>query len=138
LVDDRDHTMQLDPIHADRQRYDHQRHRLVLRRSRPWRNTHRDRRTLRYARSRTIAVSPTSPLPHHTRFHELAHVLLGHTTEGEQNDGALTPRNLRECEAEAVAMRCCAALGLPGVEFSGISGTGGGLERYRGGPPSGF
>ena len=35
------------------------------------------------------------------------------------NDGALTPRNLRECEAEAVAMRCCAALGLPGVEFGG-------------------
>jgi hypothetical protein len=47
-----------------------------------------------------------------------AHVLLGHTAEGEQNDGELTPRNLRECEAEAVAMLCCAALGLPGVEFS--------------------
>lgn len=72
-----------------------------------------------YACGRTIAVSPTSPLPHLTRFHELAHVLLGHTTEGEQNDGALIPRNLRECEAGAVAMRCCAALGLPGVEFSG-------------------
>ena len=27
-----------------------------------------------------------------------------------------TPRSLRECEAEAVAMLCCAALGLPGVE----------------------
>ena len=37
---------------------------------------------LGYARGRTIAVSPTNPLPHHTRFHELAHVLLGHTTEG--------------------------------------------------------
>ena len=74
---------------------------------------------LGYARGRSIAVSPTSPLPHLTRFHEMAHVLLGHTIEGEQNDGALTPRNLRECEAEAVAMRCCAALGLPGVEYSG-------------------
>jgi hypothetical protein len=95
----------------------------VLRRCRPWRSTHRDRRTLRYGRSRTIAVSPTSPLPPHTRFHELAYVLLGHTTEGEQNDGALTPRNLRECEAEVVAMRCCAALGLPGVEFSGTYRT---------------
>src|SRR4029450_9342870 len=30
--------------------------------------------TLGYARGRTIAVSPTSPLPHLTRFHELAHV----------------------------------------------------------------
>ena len=74
---------------------------------------------LGYARGRTIAVSPTSPLPHLTRFHELAHVLLGHTTEGDQHDGELTPRNLRECEAEAVAMLCCAALDLPGVEFSG-------------------
>ena len=74
---------------------------------------------LGYARGRTIAVSPLSPLPHMTRFHELAHVLLGHTTEGEHNDDALTPRNLRECEAEAVAMRCCAALDLPGVRSSG-------------------
>jgi IrrE N-terminal-like domain len=72
-----------------------------------------------YARGRTIAVSPTSPLPHLTRFHELAHVLLGHTGEGDQNDGALTPRDLCEGEAEAVAMRRCAALGLPGVEFGG-------------------
>jgi hypothetical protein len=74
---------------------------------------------LGYARGRTIAVSPISPLPYLTRFHELAHVLLGHTAEGDQNDGALIPRNLRECEAEAVAMRCCAALGLPGLKFSG-------------------
>ena len=77
-----------------------------------------DGNVLGYASGRSIAVSPINPLPHKTRFHELAHVLLGHTTEGEQNDGELTPRNLRECEAEAVAMLCCAALELPGVEFS--------------------
>jgi hypothetical protein len=65
-------------------------------------------------------VSPINPLPHKTRFHELAHYALDHTTEGEQNDGELTPRTLRECEAEAVAMLCCAALELPGVEFSRI------------------
>ena len=35
------------------------------------------------------------------------------------DDGELTARNLRECEAETVAMLCCAALDLPGVEFSG-------------------
>jgi hypothetical protein len=75
--------------------------------------------TLGYARGRTIAVSPTSPLPHLTRFHELAHVVLGHATERELNDGALTSRRLRECEAEAVAMRCCAALELPGRKSSG-------------------
>jgi hypothetical protein len=55
-------------------------------------------------------------MPHKTRFHELAHVLLGHTVEGVQADGEITPRNLRECEAEAVALVCCAALELPGVE----------------------
>jgi len=71
-----------------------------------------------YARQRAIAVSPHDELPHKTRFHELAHVLLGHTTEGEQADGEITPRSLRECEAESVAMLCCAALELPGVEFS--------------------
>jgi antirestriction protein ArdC len=73
---------------------------------------------LGFARGRTIAISPINPLPHKTRFHELAHVLLGHTTEGEQADGELTPRSLRECEAEAVTLICCAALDLPGVEFS--------------------
>jgi hypothetical protein len=57
-------------------------------------------------------------MPHKTRFHELAHVLLGHTAEGMQADGEITPRNLRECEAEAVALVCCAALELPGVECS--------------------
>src|SRR5207244_11982648 len=71
-----------------------------------------------YARQRTIAVSPLAAMPLKTTVHEAVHVLLGHTSEGEQNDGELTPRNLRECEAEAVAMLCCAALDLPGVEFS--------------------
>ncbi len=48
--------------------------------------------------------------------HELAHVLLGHTAEGLQADTPITPKNLRECEAEAVALLCCAALDLPGVQ----------------------
>jgi antirestriction protein ArdC len=77
-----------------------------------------DGNVLGFARDRSIAISPVNPLPHKTRFHELAHVLLGHTSEGEQNDGERTPRNLRECEAEAVALVCCAALELPGVEYA--------------------
>jgi antirestriction protein ArdC len=71
-----------------------------------------------YARERTIAISPLNSLPHKTRFHEIAHILLGHCSEGEQADNEQTPRNLRECEAEAVAMLCCASLNLPGVECS--------------------
>jgi hypothetical protein len=75
-----------------------------------------DGNCLGYARERSIAINPVNPLPHKTRFHELAHILLGHTGEGAQKDAELTPRNLRECEAEAVALLCCAALSLPGVE----------------------
>ena len=77
---------------------------------------HVDGNCLGLARDRLIAVNPVNPLPHKTRFHELAHVLLGHTVEGLQADSDVTPRNLRECEAEAVALLCCAALALPGVD----------------------
>jgi len=75
-----------------------------------------DGNCLGFARDRSIAINPVNPMPHKTRFHELAHVLLGHTAEGVQADGERTHRNLRECEAEAVAMLCCAALDLPGVQ----------------------
>ena len=72
----------------------------------------------RYARQRSIAVSPVAELPHKTRFHELAHVVLGHTAEAEAglSDSDLTPRSLREVEAEAVALVCLEALGLPGAD----------------------
>ena len=76
---------------------------------------HTDGNCLGYARERSIAINPVNPLPHKTRFHELAHVLLGHTAEGVQADTEITPRNLRECEAESVALVCCGALELPGV-----------------------
>ncbi len=76
---------------------------------------HTDGNCLGFARERSIAINPVNPLPHKTRFHELAHVLLGHTTEGTQTDSEITPRTLRECEAESVALLCCAALDLPGV-----------------------
>jgi antirestriction protein ArdC len=77
-----------------------------------------DGNVLGFARGRSIAINPVNPMPYKTRVHELAHVLLGHTAEGVQTDGEITPRNLRECEAEAVALLCCAALDLPGVDCS--------------------
>jgi antirestriction protein ArdC len=77
-----------------------------------------DGNVMGFARGRTVAINPVNPMPWKTRFHEIAHVLLGHTSKGEQSDGELTPRNLGECEAESVALLCCAALGLPGVECS--------------------
>jgi hypothetical protein len=71
-----------------------------------------------YARQRSIAVSPLAELPHKTQFHELAHVVLGHTGEADAGltDSEMTPRSLREVEAEAVALVCLEALGLPGAD----------------------
>ena len=70
-----------------------------------------------YARKRQIAINPVAQLPHKTLFHETAHVLLGHTSEADFTDTERTPKNLREVEAEAVALLCCEALNLEGAQF---------------------
>ena len=67
--------------------------------------------------TREIAINPLAALPHKTTFHEMAHVVLGHTTSETLVDGELTPHHLREVEAESVALICCETLGLPGAEF---------------------
>ena len=69
-----------------------------------------------YASGRTIAINPVAALPHKTRFHEIAHIVLGHTVEHEMQDSERTPRDIREVEAESVAFICCALLGLPGLD----------------------
>lgn len=71
-----------------------------------------------FARRRQIAISPLAALPHKTTFHELAHVLLGHTAEGATADGDETPRNLVEVEAEAVALILCETLELAGADYA--------------------
>jgi len=68
-----------------------------------------------YAKDKSIAVSPIAALPHKTRFHELAHVVLGHTGESVMQDDERTPRDIREVEAESVAYICCSVLDLPGL-----------------------
>lgn len=69
-----------------------------------------------YACERNVAVSPIATLPHKTLFHEIAHVLLSHTEQGSgRDDHELTPQDLREVEAECVALICCESLGLGGV-----------------------
>jgi len=73
---------------------------------------------LGYAKDRNVSVSPVNPLPFKTLFHELAHVLLGHTAESVQAESEVTPQSLREAEAESVALLCCEALALPGAEES--------------------
>jgi antirestriction protein ArdC len=73
-----------------------------------------------YARDREVSISPLAEQPESTLFHELAHVVLGHTAEGSLNSDSKdrTPRDIRELEAECVALLCCESLGLPGAAES--------------------
>jgi antirestriction protein ArdC len=70
-----------------------------------------------FARKRSVAINPVAQLPHKTLFHEMAHVTIGHTLESDFADTEKTPRNLREVEAETVALLCCEALGLEGADY---------------------
>src|SRR5262249_38384715 len=70
-----------------------------------------------YAQKRTVAVSPIAALPHKTLFHEIGHVVLGHTAESDFQDDERTPKSLREVEAEAVALLLCETLKLEGSEY---------------------
>ena len=67
-----------------------------------------------YASGRQIAINPLNPFKHKTRFHEIAHIVLGHTGAGDMADGAEIPRDIREAEAEGVAYILCTLLGLAG------------------------
>jgi len=70
-----------------------------------------------YAKHREVAINPLAQLPHKTLFHELGHIILGHTAESDVTDTEGTPKNLREVEAESVALLCCESLGMPGADF---------------------
>jgi hypothetical protein len=70
-----------------------------------------------FANGREIAVNPLAALRHKTTFHEIAHIVLGHTTTERLVDSEQTPRHIREVEAESVALICCETLGLEGAEF---------------------
>jgi len=69
-----------------------------------------------YATGRQIAINPVAQMPAKTTFHELAHIELGHTTEAI-HDSETLPRNLKEVEAESVALLCLESLGMDGAEY---------------------
>jgi N-terminal domain of anti-restriction factor ArdC/IrrE N-terminal-like domain len=69
---------------------------------------------LGYARARCIGVNPMNALKHKTRFHELAHVVLGHTAGADMRDDEALTQQIEEVEAESVAYLLCALLDLPG------------------------
>ncbi len=70
-----------------------------------------------FANGREIAVNPLAALPHKTTFHEIAHIVLGHTTSERLVDNEQTARHIREVEAESVALICCETLALGGADF---------------------
>jgi hypothetical protein len=65
-----------------------------------------------YSQHRALAINPLAVNPIKTTIHELAHILCGHTIEGRVTDLEVTPRHLREAEAESVAFLVGSILGL--------------------------
>jgi antirestriction protein ArdC len=70
-----------------------------------------DGNTQGYSEARSVAINPVAALPQKTLFHELAHIILGHTSKQDRT------RNVEELEAESVALLCLEALNLPGSEY---------------------
>lgn len=67
-----------------------------------------------WACNREIAINPLNPLKHKTRFHEMAHVVLGHTTNEVCEDNQLLPADIKEIEAEGVAYILTSLLNMQG------------------------
>lgn len=81
--------------------------------------SHTNGNCLGYARKgRILAVNPISENPEGTLFHEIGHILLGHT-EGESEfvDEITLQKNLKEVEAEGVALCVSLALGLKTAKY---------------------
>ncbi|MEQ1526452.1 MAG: ArdC-like ssDNA-binding domain-containing protein [Gallionella sp.] len=67
--------------------------------------------------AKILAINPVAAMPWKTLFHEMAHCLL-HADSAQLADHELTPKDIKEAEAESVAYLCCATLELPGLEES--------------------
>lgn len=59
-----------------------------------------------YSLDQSLAINPVAQYPLKTLWHELAHIMLGHTDRA-MADSTVLPRNLREVEAETVAYILC-------------------------------
>lgn len=80
---------------------------------------HHNGNTQGYASGTSIAINPLAEYPHKTRFHELAHIVLGHCAEHTMSDdNNKTPLDIKEVEAESVAYILCSILDLPGLTES--------------------
>ena len=71
-----------------------------------------------FAKNNQIAINPLNPLKHKTRFHEMAHVLLGHTKDTYLSENTDLPKSIKEVEAEGVAFLMLNLLNLDGKKES--------------------
>ena len=79
---------------------------------------HIDGNCMGYAYDRTIAINPLNQLKHKTRFHEIAHIVLGHTSDATLTDSATQTKNIIEVEAESVAFILTSIFKMRGKEES--------------------
>ena len=63
-----------------------------------------------FAYERNFAINPVAENPMKTMFHELAHILLGHTDK-QMADTKNLARDIKEFQAESVALICAATVG---------------------------
>ena len=83
---------------------------------------HLDGNTQGYAHGRNIAVSPLAEFSYKTLFHEMAHIVLGHTSREDSTaplvDTMALPRSQIEVEAEGVTLLLLDTFDLPGQQYS--------------------
>lgn len=65
-----------------------------------------------YAKGREFALNPLSQNQESVLFHEIGHILLGHTDKNECVDTEKLSRSEKEIEAESVSYLCCSILGF--------------------------
>lgn len=84
-----------------------------------------------FAVDRNIAVNPAAVYPVKTRIHEMAHVVLGHTTSHNGDVALEYDRGIRELEAEGTAYLTMTELGL--TEFFNPSESRAYIQGWIGG-----
>ena len=89
-----------------------------------------------HTRGRSIAISALNPFKHKTRLHELVHLVLRHTAQGDITDRDVTPHAIREAQTEGIAYILCTLLDLSGQgdgrDYPRVGSTGANCPRRAG------
>lgn len=82
-----------------------------------------------YSYERKVAINPVAGYPLKTMFHELGHIILGHTAPDQAEDYA-HHRGIKEFQAEAVAYLCMNDVGA--TEHMDAAGSRGYIQHWLG------